>query len=244
VLSSTVAPEAPRGLRDALARAVACVLRWQEPDGSWAIHRYNPAGPPWSMPPRTLSVMYAVEALAGSAPHIGADFGDAPRRALDFVRRHARRDGGGVFWHLDFLDRPSPHGGDDVDDLLLGAVDYLRATWTPDPAAALLISFRVPTWRGPALDRFQWELPLDPIVVSALLRDPRATERLSDAQRAAVAASVAAILGGCHSGGFWVDILKAQEGQVQGMTGNSDFFQTALMDYARDQSRFCAERDF
>lgn len=261
-LASTVARDLRPSVRDALERAVRCILRWQEPDGSWAVHRYNVAAESWQMPPRTLSIFYAVEAMASARAYVDVDLGNAPHQALAFLRRTARVSDTDVHWTLDFLDEPSEGDlgatallmptvaalgelcGKDVGDLVVGAAEFLRSRWRPKPGAPLIVSFRVPTWAGPALDRFQWELPLDPIVVSALLADERAGGRLDLKDRGQLANAVGSFLARCHPGGFWVDLLKEAEGDVQGMTGNSDFFQKAVLDYVYDQCRFCSGRSF
>lgn len=254
-LASPVADDLGTEAREAVARAVRCVVRWQEPDGSWAIHRYDPADGRPPMRSRTLSFGYAVEAMASARPHVDVDLGDAPKRALEHLRCTAHYDGAAVHWRLDVGDEPSPGDlgataflvpaiialrelcGEDVDDLLIGAVDHLRANWRPDATQPFEVAFRVPTWDGPALDVFQWELPLDPIVLSALVADERGSARLDHEDRERVAAAVGYFLAGCQPGGFWLDILKEREGDVQGMTGNSDFFQKALVDHLRDEGR-------
>ena len=253
VLSSPMAPSAPPGAVAALERAAACVLRWQSPEGAWAILRYENDG--WTLPARTLSTVYAADALRQAADHTMLDVAPAARRAVEFLRRTAKSADGHVWWEADFDAAATKHrlgatalivpalvsfgrlSGEDVEALIAGAVDHLRANWVLEPDAALVFRFRVPTWRGPALDVFAWELPLQPIVVSALLATPDTAARLTTADRRTLGAAVASILAGCHPGGFWVDLLKEAEGKTQGMTGNSDFFQTALLDYLRDQSR-------
>jgi hypothetical protein len=235
-----------------LDAALELVLRWQAPDGSWAIHRYDPSGPAWPMPARTLSVRYAVDALHRARAHTSLDYGAAPAQALAFLREHARHDDGQVRWALDFALQPRSDLGatatllpavialgqlcdDDVSDLVDGAVDFLRSTWVPGENAYLEVPFRVPTWEGPALERFSWEVPLDPIVLSALCASPASWSRLDLEDRARVALATSAALDQCRPGGYWIDLLLAEGGTIQGMTGNSDFFQTAIADVLRFQ---------
>ncbi len=251
-LASSVADELPAAVAEAVRRAVACIVRWQSPDGSWAVHRTEAGA--WTAPPRTLSTVYAVEAMAAASAVLDVSLDDAPQRALGFLQSQVRSDGPGVNWTMDFVQRPGKRDlgatalvlpalaslgtlcDEDLGRLVEGAADHLRASWVPS-GDALVISFRVPTWGGLADDRFEWELPLDPIVVTALLRDERASARLDRIDRRNVAAAVSTFVAQCDERGFWVDLLKAEEGNIQGMTGNSDFFQTALIDYLRDARR-------
>jgi hypothetical protein len=124
--------------------------------------------------------------------------------------------------------------GRDTRSLLVAAKTYVRRHWDCDWDEPLLIPFRVPTWDGPAKNVFTWELPVHPIVVSALLHSGgTASLNLGEYQR--IAATVERSLAENHPEGFWVDILKAAEGNIQGNTGNTGFFQRSIVDFVRDQ---------
>lgn len=252
---AVVAPDLEHdpGIRSTIGHAVNCVVRWQAHDGSWAIHSYDPSRESWQMPARTLSVYYAVEALYRAQAIVGGDYSDAARRALGFVRSAAIESDGDVHWRLDFgrTDDASDVGatalmlptivalgelsGEDVSYLTTAATDYLRHSWEPNASAYLLVPFRVPTWEGPAVDTFTWELPLDPLVVSALLTNEPSRRMLTHDDRALIAQATTNFLAACRPAGYWVDLLMAAAGSVRGMTGNSDYFQTAVVDVLRDQ---------
>ena len=254
--TSLIADRLPSAVDAALERAVRCILRWQNDDGSWSVHRYDPNGQRWTMPARTMSMVYAAEALALCRRHVSVDVASAATSALTFLRERAKSDGDAAFWTLDFHARASGTEvaatalaipsiialasitGENVEDLVGRATTFVLAEWKPNADAYLRIPFRVPTWEGPALDEFAWELPTDPLVVSALLAS-RLTERslaLPDWTR--IACSIGSFLERCQPGGFWVDLLMLKEGDVRGMTGNSDYFQTALVDYLTSEQAF------
>jgi hypothetical protein len=243
---------------DAVRLAAALVLRWQETDGSWAVHRYDPEGRTYEMPARTLSMLYAVEALASAHRVVGLEVGSAAASATAFLAASAVAPAGDeLYWALDFADRggelervgatalliPALQSlkelGCDTESLLCAAQTFVRRHWNPDWDQPLLITFRVPTWDGPAKNVFTWELPLHPIVVSALLRcDETCCLELAEHQQ--IAATIERSLAENHPDGFWMDILKAAEGNIQGNTGNTGFFQRSIVDYVLNQRRWYA----
>lgn len=193
-------------------------------------------------------MVYAIEALDSASRVLGADVSAAAEQALWFIEAQARTSGADLYWALDFHGRSGPENlgatavllpsvatlgrilDVDVSRLVHGARMYLRSHWTPAPGTPFLVSFRVPTWGGLAADRFTWELPLDPLVVSALVQTSPEVELLHH-ERHQIGVAVAQFLNDRDPRGFWVDLLKSQEGSLQGMTGNSDFYQSALLDY-------------
>lgn len=176
-----------------VAAAARLLLRWQEPGGAWAIHRYQPESN-ISAPIRDLSCRYAVEALVAGLTAGFLDEGIATeiRQALErfagFALASAVHSGAESWWEGDFI------AGDDgarlrattMMGLILGpleealgdsrlstlqgrAVRFLVERWRPELRDSLVAEFRVPTWSGLSLSTFTWELPANPLIASAVL---------------------------------------------------------------------------
>ena len=250
-------------LRDRTAAGIragaACVRRWQLAEGGWGIYRFDPEGQnAWPMPTRDMSSRYALEALAEA---VAAGDDREPNRAAaeryaEFVVARAATTGDQWWWYTDF--RASGDVADAVRatatvaptlgmletlgvdserlrEARAGAFRFLATAWQPEPAGYAAISFRVPTWTGPG-STFTWELPRDPMIVSALTGDPYTFELIDDALATRLDAVVGEFVELQLHAGHWVDfVMLEEEGERRGMTGNSRHYVRAFLDYLRWQ---------
>ncbi len=229
---------------EAIAAAASCLLRWQDPGGGWAIHRYEP-GSSLTCPVRDVSSRYACEALlmalakGGLEEALAEEVRSALRRFSGFLETTAERAGDLASWGGDFL--PNADEGRLRATTLIGtlcgalgavledrgaaalqeqAIAYVVDTWEPNPAARFGVAFRSPTWEGLALTTFTWEMPADALVVSALLDWSARGGALGDEAKGRIVAATAGILE-AELHGHWFDLLMAEEGELKAFGSNS-----------------------
>jgi hypothetical protein len=238
--------------------AARCVIRWQSDSGGWAVHRYEAAA--YLMPDRDVSCYYAATALM-----LGLRLGSlntetstaatkSLRRFADLLRRESQRADGLVWWRGDFVGNDpgerlratclfawllgglAEHLEDSrLSDLQAGAVSYLAAHW--DPAQQVfVVLFRAPTWDGPALSTFTWEMPSDPLMVSAILDYSARGGKLDEELSAKVQLALTRILA-AESDGSWLDVPMLKQGMRKAFPSNSLHNLRALLAAAAWQAR-------
>jgi hypothetical protein len=228
---------------EAVEAGVHCILRWQLPSGGWGNHLYP--GNENQPVARDVSTQYAAEALVGaiqssqSSNHLRAEASESLKRLVEFLLGTALMDGDECFWDGDFavpedeqrlrtttlvtmvLGRVGAIIGDArLAPIQAGAITYILRRWSPQSDGVFESTFRSPTWEGPALTEFTWDMARDAFVVCAALDwaarggtfDPESEEKL-----------VAAITGivDAEYAGSWLDIPMAREGKRRAFVSNS-----------------------
>lgn len=238
---------------EAIARSVRCLARWQDESGGWAIHRY-PGADASGLPIRDVSSRYAVDALLAAlgrgmlaAEDAGAA-GLALARFADLLVRSAQpAEAGGMCWSGDFVRDEPEHRlratatfalslgslavllrDARLQELEQEAVRFIDEVWEPDPHGAFVVEFRAPTWAGPALTGFSWELPADALVVLPLMDCAARGVELSASVTERVERAVAQMVE-TQVGGAWLDVKMAEGGLRNAFTSNTLQIQRALL---------------
>lgn len=235
---------------EAIQEAAGHVLRWQAPDGGWAIHRYEP-GSPYELPTRDFSSRYGCDALAAALARdlLGVDLASRARQALsryaDLLRSTATTDDSQAWWADDFTQGGVPSMRatcmaaiglgqlaevlDDSELLVLqgAAVEYLLSVWTPDPTRELGSEFRCPTWSGPALNLFSWEPPRDALLLLAVVDHARRGGDIS--QAIATIHEATGLLLETEQDGSWLDAVMLKEGMHKAFSSNTLHCERALL---------------
>jgi hypothetical protein len=234
----------------AVDQIVSCLVRWQSDDGGWAIYHYEPpVRPGWTHPTRDLSTRYAIEGLAAAADLCSFELRSTVNSALARAGRHVQA-------RVEQLLRGEQDANEASDlalapalavltpafltkatatmdvqerELLPRMAEVLRSEWRPDHSRYASAIFRVPTWRGPG-DRARWELPADPLFVTAIIGLDRVNPCVRDDADTRIMTSVASMLAD-ELHGHWPDFLMQQEGHIRGMTGNTRYYHRAVLDF-------------
>jgi hypothetical protein len=227
----------------AIEASVGCLGRWQLASGSWANHRYQ--GDAITLPPRDVSCQYAAEALVEVIRcrlisdqlryecvrqlRLFADF------AVDAVISNERES----WWNGDFVLATEEDslrsttllglvigriGHELPDDRLVklqgSVVNYIMARWTPKAEQVFESTFRSPTWDGPALTPFTWDMVRDGFILAAALDwverggglDPTAEEKIVRAVEGVIRSEYF---------GAWLDVPMLREGKRRAFVSNS-----------------------
>ena len=111
-------------------------------------------------------------------------------------------------------------GESSVADLHLGGLRYLESKWEPDERAVFVSDFRAPTWSGPALSTFSWEMVRDGFAMVALLEADALGHRLSDVAAAKVVLAAEGLVSSCDEGS-WLDVPMMLEGKRRAFVSNT-----------------------
>lgn len=223
--------------------AVGCLGRWQLDSGGWAIHRYE--GDVHQLAPRDVSCQYAAEALVevlrwSVIPEtLRCECLRQLRRFADFIIANVHTDACGSWWDGDFvvtaehdqlrtttllglvLGRVAQELADSQLIEIQGlVVRYIQARWDPKSEQVFESTFRSPTWDGPALTSFTWDMVHDGFILVCILDwdarggvlDTGTEEKL-----------LRAIEGIIHSEyfGAWLDVPMFREGKRRAFVSNS-----------------------
>lgn len=101
-----------------------------------------------------------------------------------------------------------------------GAVKFLSKRWKPDANKVFESEFRSPTWDGPALAPFTWDMVRDAFVIAAALDYDARREQLDPEFASRVQEGVDGILRSEFSGS-WLDIPMAREGKQRAFVSNT-----------------------
>ena len=241
----------------AIGHGVEFILRCQGKVGGWPIYRYE--DDQFGLPVRDICSRFAVDALAEVArlaviPQVVCERVRAALiRYLQMAESTLHHDGAGAYWvpnftrpharkdekvqatattqlSLDAAARAFPELATTVAGIRKKTTAFVAQTWEPDPDRFARISFRVPTWDGPAETQAQWELPADPMIVSMLLAFEKYDNPHDLDLRASAVNAVGTFLAQ-EKDGYWVDFLMRKEGKNRAMPGNTMHYHRALLDF-------------